>query len=277
VDENDRVAVNPMVTCGECYYCRRGEEDLCERWRSGEAGYGTIGRARDGGFAEYVLAPSDNLVTLPDSVDNRVGSILVDACATSFNSVQKADIDFGDTVVVYGVGGLGSCAIKYLSLVEHLKLVAVDLKANALSRAQNLGADVTLDATETNVVEEISALTEGRGADTVFEFTGGPPAMEKAVTSLRPGGTAIITGCAEEPWEIPGSTCCLDAVNVRGSHGFTHEQIEQLVTLVSEGTLQFQDILTHEFPLEEANKAINYLEDNSRADENVGRITISIE
>lgn len=270
-----RVAVNPMVTCGECFYCARGRDDLCERWRYGEGDCGTIGRDRDGAFASFVRAPAENCIPLPDSIDDAVGAILVDACATSFNSVSSADFEIGDTVVVYGAGGVGSCALKYLDLYDHLELVVVDVDQRALDRAVELGADHTVDASAVDPVREIQELTT-RGADVVFEFSGTPPAMENAVESVRAGGTVVVTGCAENPWEIGGSKLCLDAVEVRGSHGFTHRQIETVVDLVDEGRVRFDDILTHSLPLDEVNRAIDLLEDPSATTETVGRITIDL-
>lgn len=276
VSVGSRVSVNPMVTCGECYYCVRGRDDLCERWRAGTDPYGTIGRDRNGGFAEYLRAPAKNLVELPDSVSDAIGSILVDACATSFNSVSTVDFEYGDSTVVYGVGGLGSCAVKYLSQSDHLKLIAVDVNDSALTRAQRLGADRTIDASERDPVATLWEMTE-RGVDVAFEFTGSPEVMENAVRSVRPAGTVVITGCAEHSWEVPGAKLCLDAVEIVGSHGFTHTQIGTVIQLIDEGTIQFEDILTHEFPLSEVNTAIDILEDPSQIDEEVGRITISFE
>lgn len=277
VNTGDRVCVNPFVTCGTCFYCQRGCENICAKWRQGSDGCGTIGRDRDGGFAEYLLIPGENAVHLPESISTAVGSILTDACATSFNSIQQADIAFDDTVAVFGAGGLGLSAIKYLSLLEHLTIVAVDLKPANLRTAERFGADVTIDATNEDHIAELQALTDGRGVDVAFEFAGAAAAMEAAVKSLRPNGTAIITGCAETDWEIPGGACCLDAININGSHGFTHQQLTVVIALVEAGKISFEDMISHRFPLESANQAIDYLEAPTEIDEEVRRIVLEVE
>lgn len=249
------------------------EGHLCEVGE-GTAGYGTIGRNRDGGFTEYLAIPSENIIKLPSSISNAVGSIVTDACATSFNSVQQVDLEFDDTVVVFGCGGLGLCAIKYLSLSNHIDLVAVDLKTENLRRAAQFGADTTINAANDEHLDEIRRITGGRGADIAFEFTGAAPAMEDAVACLRPNGTAVITGCAECEWSIPGDACCLDAINVKGTHGFTHQQIIDIISLIEAGKVTFDDMISHRFTLDDVNRAIDYLDTPTAIDEEVRRIVI---
>jgi len=274
VSAGTRVSVNPMVTCGKCFYCLRGEDDNCERWRRGEGKYGSIGRHSDGAFAEYFTAPADRVVELPSGVSDAVGSISMDACSTSFNAISRAPIEYGDTVVVYGAGGLGSCALKYLSKMTHLTKIAIDVKEPALERARNLGVVETVNPSERDPVSAISEVTE-QGADVAFDFTGNSTAIESAVKSIRPGGTTVITGCAEQPWEVPRAKMCLEAPNVLGNHGWKQWQLERVVELIDEGIVEFDDLITHEFSLSEVNSAIDLLEDPSLTDEEVGRMVIT--
>jgi 2-desacetyl-2-hydroxyethyl bacteriochlorophyllide A dehydrogenase len=276
VSEDDRVAVDPLVTCGDCYYCRRGEDDLCEQWRNAAGSFGTIGRDRNGGFAEFTAAPAKNLIKLPPSISAPVGAILMDAGATSFNSVQHADFEIGDTAVVFGIGGVGICALKYLNLVNHINVVAVDINERKLSFAEGLGVTQTINAREEDPLDIINSITNGRGADYCFEFSGASSAMETAALSLRPNGTAIITGCAEESWSIPGDKCCFDAINITGTHGFTHSQLHQIVELVSSGTVSFEDLITHRHSLEDINTAIDRLESSENDEELIGRAVVQL-
>lgn len=276
VAEGDRVCVNPLVTCGECFYCRRGQDDLCERWREAADGFGTIGRDRDGGFEEYVAVPARNVIELPASISDSVGAILMDAAATSFNAVQHADFEFGDTVVVFGIGGVGFCALKYLDLIDYLDVIAVDINEAKLEFAQKLGADQTVNFQQADPIEIVRDATNGRGADIAFEFSGAPPAMEAAVDSIRPDGTAVITGCAEEPWSIDGVKCCFDAINITGTHGFTQEQLHQIIELVASGDVEFDDLITHTYPLEEINTVIDVLESPEETEDLVGRMVVEM-
>ena len=112
VKPGDRVCLHYMVTCGDCYYCSTGNEQFCT---SGAM----IGKHRDGAYAEYISVPSRNALPLPDELSFEEGAVLMCSSATSFHALRKAEVKPGETVVIFGVGGLGMSAIQLARAFSH--------------------------------------------------------------------------------------------------------------------------------------------------------------
>jgi len=254
-----RVAVDPLVVCGSCTRCLAGQPHICERWRAGIGGFGSLGRARPGGFAEYLVAPARNAVPLPDSLTDAEGAILVDACATSFHAVRRAAVQPGETVLLLGLGGLGQASLRFLRLVSGLRIIAVDTVEHKLELAAKAGADVVVHAGEEDVAAAVRRETGGTGVDAVVEHTGNPAAAESGVAALRMGGRMVVAGCSSGAFSVPMVRCCLDEINVLGSHGFTHGEILEIVTLIDAGVVRFDDLVSHRLRLSELPFALEML------------------
>jgi len=183
----DRVAVQSNLFCGECEFCRRGEESLCLRGR-------ILGVQQDGGFAEKVLVPARALVRLPDDVAYESSAALTLAGSTAMHMLMnRALVRAGDWVlVVGGASGVGSAAIQ----------IAVQLGARVISTgsteprralAQQLGAQHALDTNSANWPEEVRRLTGKRGVDLVIEHVGGDVLLQ-CFACLARGGTVVTCG-----------------------------------------------------------------------------------
>jgi NADPH:quinone reductase-like Zn-dependent oxidoreductase len=183
----DRVAVQSNLFCGECEFCRRGEESLCLRGR-------ILGVQQDGGFAEKVLVPARALVRLPDDVAYESSAALTLAGSTAMHMLMnRALVRAGDWVlVVGGASGVGSAAIQ----------IAVQLGARVISTgsteprralAQQLGAQHALDTSSANWPEEVRRLTGKRGVDLVIEHVGGEVLLQ-CFACLARGGTVVTCG-----------------------------------------------------------------------------------
>lgn len=261
-----RVAVDPLVVCGACARCLAGEPHICERWREGTGGYGSLGRARPGGFAEYLVAPARNAVPLPESLTDAEGAILVDACATSYHAVRRARVQPGETVLLLGLGGLGQASLRFLRLISGLRIIAVDTTEHKLDLAREAGADVVVHAGQEDTAAVVRRETGGRGVDVVVEHTGNPAAAEVGVSALRMGGRMVVAGCSPGSFSVPMVRCCLDEVNVLGSHGFTHGEILEVVALIDAGAVRFDDLVSHRLALSELPLALEMLSNPEVAD-----------
>jgi alcohol dehydrogenase, propanol-preferring len=256
-----RVAVDPLVVCGRCPRCLAGQGHICERWRAGIEGCGSIGRARPGGFAEYLLAPARNIVALPDGVSDAEGAILVDACATSYHAVRRGAPRPGETALVLGLGGLGQASLRFLRLTTGLRIIAADNLEHKLELASTSGADVLVDATRDDVAEVARRATGGRGVDLVVEHTGNPMAAAAGIGALRLGGRIVVAGCSAQSFAVPMVRCCLDEISVLGSHGFTHGEILEVAALIDSGVVRFGDLVSHHLALSELPYALQMLSD----------------
>jgi 2-desacetyl-2-hydroxyethyl bacteriochlorophyllide A dehydrogenase len=183
----DPVAIQSNLFCGECEFCKRGEESLCLR---GEL----LGVNHDGGFAEKVVVPARALVSLPAGVEFETAAALTLAGSTAMHMLtDRAQVRSGDWVLVIGgASGVGSAAIQ---IAKQLGARVLSTGSNETKRelARKLGADFTVDSTDPNWPAEVRKLTNKRGADLVVEHVGGD-VLPKCFECLARGGTVVTCG-----------------------------------------------------------------------------------
>lgn len=164
LSEGDRVAVFPASSCGSCRLCRCGRESLCDRSE-------VFGMMRDGALAEYFTAPARAVMALPEAVPFDIGAVITDGVATPFHALRsRGCLRPGETVGVFGCGGLGTHAVQLARMMGATCIVAVDTNAAALGRALELGADVAINPRDADVAREIRA--QVGGLDLALEFVG---------------------------------------------------------------------------------------------------------
>ena len=190
LDEGDRVCLHYLATCGACRFCLEGNEQFCI---NGEM----IGKHRDGGYAEFIVMPARNVFRLPDEVPFSQAAILMCSSATSLHALNKARLRPGETVAVFGIGGLGLSAIQLARAFGAQEVYAVDIRQSKLDLARNLGA-TPVDATSRDPVETIRGLTQGRGVDVALELVGLPVTMSQSVRCLAIKGRAALVGITEK-------------------------------------------------------------------------------
>jgi D-arabinose 1-dehydrogenase-like Zn-dependent alcohol dehydrogenase len=182
------------VTCGHCEYCNAGHEQFCT---SGAM----IGKYRDGGYAEYIAVPARSVFALPDEIPFEAGAVMMCSSATSFHALHKARLKPGETVAVFGVGGLGMSAVQLAYAMGALRVYAVDINDGRLALAHGLGAQ-PVNAREGDAAEQIRQLTQGRGVDVALELIGLPLTMRQAVQSLAIQGRAALAGITQKSFEV---------------------------------------------------------------------------
>ena len=251
-DDGRRVAIAAGWGCGSCPACRAGAENRCPD-------VVIPGIHRDGAQAEYVVVPERALVPLPDSVDFATGAILTDAVSTPWHAIKRAGVEPGDTVAVFGLGGLGLHAVTLLSAVVGARVVGVDRYAGALDRARSFGAAEVVDAADGKPARAVRALTGG--VDHAFEFVGSAAVVDQAVKSLRPGGTCTVVGITPEPLGLlPQALFVASELRVQGSFGCDRSDLAELVALVAGGTLDLAGTITHSYRLADFAEAFRVLE-----------------
>lgn len=262
----DRVAVYPHIYCGTCPACLSGREGLCLQSR-------IFGLHRHGAMAEKMALPTRCLISLPDSIPFETGAILTDAVSTPYHAVvRRAQLQKGESVAIFGCGGLGSQAIKFCRLFEAGTIIAVDTNEAALERAKTLGATHTIQADDQPANKKIRSLTEGMGVDVAFEFVGLPQTVDTAVRSLRRGGRAVIVGIGLEKIQLPAiRTFVGNEYELRGSMGLDVIDLKEVVSLVEQGKLDLKGS-TRAIPYDGVNQALRQLE-HGEADE--GRYVLS--
>jgi propanol-preferring alcohol dehydrogenase len=196
--EGDAVAVMGAWGCGTCARCASGNDPYCDNPTASDAPGGGGGLGLDGGMAEYMVVREGDrhLVALPDSLPPDLAAPLTDAAVTPYHAVKRSLAKLADprsTALVIGVGGLGGFGVQILSALTSARVVAVDTRDEALSRASEDGATDTV-APDAETASRVRDLTGGRGVDVVLDFVGNQGTLELAGAVVRPLGDLTVVG-----------------------------------------------------------------------------------
>jgi 2-desacetyl-2-hydroxyethyl bacteriochlorophyllide A dehydrogenase len=243
VQVGDRVCLHYMVTCGDCVYCSIGSEQFCT---SGQM----LGYHRDGGYAEYIVLPARSAFPLPDEIPFEQGAIMMCSSATSFHALRKGRVKAGESVAVFGVGGLGMSALQLAQSFGALDVYAVDINRRKLDMAEGFGA-IPINAAKTDPVAEIKRLSGGRGVDVALELIGLPLTMQQAVESLAKFGRAVMVGVTQKAIEVaPYRDLVLREGEIIGSSDHLAQELPTLIELARRGTLNLSGVVTDSLPLD---------------------------
>lgn len=243
-----RVCLHYMTTCGVCEWCRRGNEQFCETGAM-------IGKVRDGGYAEFIAVPARSVFVLPDEISFEYGAIMMCSSATSLHALNKARMKPGETVAVFGIGGLGVSAIQLAKALGGSEVFAVDIQPNKLELAKSFGA-VPIDARGDDPVQLIRDATGGRGVDVALELIGLPLTMQQAVRCLAKQGRAAIAGIMDRSFEIsPYHELINQEAEIVGVSDHLASEIPRLLEFAGTGKLDLSNVVSRTVSLEP--KAIN--------------------
>ena len=215
-----------------------------------------FGNLIDGTQAEYVLVPDAqaNLAPIPDGLTDEQVLMCPDIMSTGFKGAENANIKIGDTVVVFAQGPIGLCATAGARLLGDSTIIAVDGNDHRLGISRQLGADITLNPTQCDVVEEVMRLTGGRGADSSIEALGLQSTFEAALRVLKPGGTLSSLGVYSSDLTIPLGAFAAGL----GDHQIRtalcpggKERMRRLMNVLASGRLDLGVMVTHQYALED--------------------------
>jgi len=262
VRPGDRVLVCYYATCGRCRWCRTARENLCGR------PVAQLGFTADGGYAEYVRAPARVMIPLPEALDFIPACTLGCSVTTALHaSGTIANLQAGETAVVYGAGGVGFALVQVCK-ARGASVIAVGRSPRKLDRARALGADATVNAAEGKVAERIRTLTGGEGADAVFELVGTRETMAEAAAALRKRGRLVFIGYSADPFTVHPLRLVIDEAQILASVGNTLQEAHEAVAWAAAGRVQA--IVDRTYPLSEAAAALEAL----RRGEIVGRAVL---
>ncbi|BBZ30026.1 dehydrogenase [Mycolicibacterium madagascariense] len=253
--EGDRVVVAAGKPCLECVNCRRGDVSNCLRLR-------LMAFAYDGAWAEYTLAQAVGLTRVPDNVPLEQAAILADAVSTPYGAVVRTgQVGIGESVGVWGVGGLGTHVVQLARLVGAAPIIAVDVKPAILERALAVGADHAFDARDPDLGAKIAGATGGCNLDVAFDAVGLGSTFEQALNSLTVGGRLVGVGMSADAPSI-GPTALFNLLKrqVLGHLGYQNADIGTLAALVSLGRLDLSRSISEIVPLEQVAQGIEKLE-----------------
>lgn len=270
----DHVTLSWTPDCGECFYCQRNQPNLCEtftepiwagvqidgtsrvRWR-GETVYIYTGL---GTFAEYAVVPEQSCVPIEKSISLEAAALVGCAVATGVGAVMyTAQVKPGDSVVVYGAGGIGLNILQGAALAGATTIVAVDTSPEKQAIARAFGATHVLMADE-KTVDYIRDLTGGRGAEHVFEAVGLPAVQEAALEAVRPGGVLTLVGLSAmgTGTNLPGAIITRTEKTIKGSYYGSvspKRDFPLFLEMYQQGRLKLDELISRRYSLEQINDA----------------------
>jgi alcohol dehydrogenase, propanol-preferring len=242
----DRVGVAWLHwSCGDCEYCREGNENLCTRQK-------ITGVTVDGGYAEYVKAPASHALRIPDNITSVEAAPLFCAGVTVYRALKKASISPGQRLAIFGIGGLGHLAIQ-IGRALGAEILAIDVSDEKLALAESLGAKTTLNASSSNVVKMLRGMG---GAHVVLVTSAAKAAYETAFSCVRPTGTLLVVGLPAEPICFPPILMAAGEVRIQASAVGTRQNLKDILAMAAAGQVRCS---TAAFPLARANEVLDRL------------------
>ena len=254
LNKGDRVVVESILGCGNCYYCHRGRPNLCPQWQH-------LGISRDGTFAEYIKLPMTAVHKLPDSVSFEEGT-MVEPLGIVVNAFERIRFSLGDSIVIIGPGTLGLLTTQAARSYGASKVIVLGLQKDALrlNRIRELGADVTIISDQGDPIAQVLDLTDGIGADVVMEAGGTKESFDLAFDLVRGRGQIVAMGYAAEG-EIAPVQYARQELAMFGVCACTPKHYEEALKWLQHKKVSTKAIISHRLDLSEAEKGIKLMWD----------------
>ena len=245
--EGDRVTFDSTVFCGACFYCRRGEVNLCDNRQV--LGVSCAEYRRHGAFAEYAAVPRRIVYKLPESLGFEAAA-MIEAVSVAVHAVGLTTVRLGDTAAVVGSGMIGLLAIQALRLAGCGCVIAVDVDEAKLKIARELGADHCVNPNSVDVPAFARECTGGRGVDVALEVVGATAPLETALAALRKGGSLTLVGNISTKVELPLQSVVTRQIKMTGSCASSGEYTA-CISLLARGAIRVEPLISAVAPLEE--------------------------
>ena len=249
-----RVTVNPMVLCNDCYFCRRGEGNLCGNRKSMGTAIGGV--QTDGAMREYVTVPDWMVVPIADNVSYESAALL-EPCGVTLACAKKGLTDDEKNTVVLGAGPIGLLIVKFLKALGVENVIVSDIIDKRLEKAKECGADHVINSKKEDAVAVVKELTDGYGADRVINAAG-EFLINQSFEMVKNGGTSVLVALAHSKVEIDPMEIVGRGLKFIGSYMFTTE-MKEAAQMLADGKLVVDDLITSTYPLEKGKDAFDVL------------------
>lgn len=252
VQVGDHVVIEPISFCGKCYACRKGRQNVCKH-------LSVFGVHEDGGMQEVIVLPERQVHQVNKNLDwDEV--VLAEPYTIGAQAVWRGKVETGDTVLIQGSGPIGICILKMAKLSGAIVMMT-DLDEKRLEFAKENGADFILNAGKVSITEEVMKITDGEGANIVIDAVCLPSTFEIGIQVASPAGRVVVLGFDERPGSVSQLPITKKELTVVGSRLQTN-QFEKVITLLNEGKLKHNGLITHKFNLVDVKEAFDFIEKN---------------
>ena len=254
----ERVTVNPLIVCNDCFWCKWGRYNECAR-------LATLGLGADGAFAEYIIAPAYGCYKLPPEVSDEMGA-LCETLAVLVRACKRGEVAPGDSVAVIGAGPVGLLALQAAKASGASKVFVIEPIPKRREIAKKLGATAVYDPQEVDAGKEIAKLTNGIRADVTIECVGSGPAMETALKVSRRAGKIVLVGIAKKPIEFPFDKLLFPEKDLIPVQGYVDE-FPAAISFLADGRVKVESLITAKIKLDDIiEKGFKVLDSEQRAE-----------
>lgn len=246
----DRVIVNQVTSCGECYPCKKGRGNVCDH-------LAVRGVHIDGGYREYIAVPESDCYLLPDSLSDE-DAIMIEPTTIAIQSCTRAELEKDDMLLLYGAGALGSSILKIAKQLCDYIIVA-DVVNEKLEEAKKSGAKYTINVLEEDFQAKVLEYTYGRGATVSIDAACVKNSLLLLLQATGNAGRIVTMGFSTAPTEINQFLITSKELDVRGSR-LQNKMFGKAIQMIQEGKLDLTGSISHTFPLTKAQEAFDFID-----------------
>lgn len=252
VKVGDKVAVDPVVSCGHCYACKVNRHNVCSTLE-------VMGVHRDGGFAEYVMADEANVHKFHKDFDESFLG-LVEPYTIGVEINNRGQIGKGDKVLIMGSGPIGICAMQ-VAKRNGAQVIMTDLVKERLDKAKAMGADETVLVSEENLEERLMAFTDGEGIPVVIDTVCIPSSFQQSVQLACPAGRVVVIGLKDQPSSITMADITKKELTIVGSR-LNNNCFDEVIAGFEDGSLHPEDLMTKAYNYKDILDALNMIKEH---------------
>ena len=247
----DRVVIDPVISCGACYQCRIGRQNVCSKLQVRSVHV-------DGGFQEYVAVPRKSLHKIPENLSWEE-AVMIEPFTIAEQTCWRAGLTKEDTVFIMGAGPVGLSVLKRAK-ISGARCIVSDIVDSRLKMALAFGADAVINATTEDVLERLIKSTDGQKPSVVIDAVCTIKSFEQTLDYVCPAGRIVTLGFHPSPSAIAQLSITAREIDVRGSR-LHNNKFPDVIHLFASGQIQVKEMITHQFPFEQIRAAIALIED----------------
>ncbi|MBE5991132.1 MAG: zinc-binding alcohol dehydrogenase family protein [Paenibacillaceae bacterium] len=246
----DRVIVNQVTSCGNCYPCSKGRGNVCDHLK-------VRGVHIDGGYREFIAVPEADCYILPDSISDR-DAVMIEPTTIAIQSCTRAELEKDDMLLIYGSGALGSSILKIArQICDHI--IVADIQDDKLETAKANGAKYTINVLNEDLVEKVKEYTHMHGATVSIDAVCNKDSLIRLLNATGNAGKVITMGFSTAPTEINQFAITAKELDVRGSR-LQNKMFGKAIDMIHEGKLDLTGSVSHTFPLTKAQEAFDFVD-----------------
>ncbi|MFB5662477.1 zinc-binding dehydrogenase [Alteribacillus sp. HJP-4] len=250
----DRVAINPLISCGECYACKNGQNHICSNLRY-------LGIDKNGGFAQYVKVPVDNLYVLSPSISNEKGA-LTEPLAVAIHTIRKSSLRFGDVVVILGAGPIGILIGLLAQKAGASRVIISDISEHRLKVAEEHGM-TTINAQNENIVDTTKKVTNGVGADVVFEVAGTQSTADQMIEAIKPQGEILLVSVFKNPPKMNLAQMHFREISLKTTRCFEGDDFQKALKVLEQNEIDVTSIISHTLSIDKFEEGFQLMKDTN--------------